>query len=103
MRMTFDNELTLISESYVEDEIGNMVPVEQKQVILCNVKSITGAEFYRAATVGLNPEKIFGVHPFEYNDEKFVEFEGKRYKVLRSYQPDLEEVELTCERVISNG
>lgn len=103
MRMTFDYELTLITESYVEDEIGNMVPVEVKQVILCNVKSITGAEFYRAATVGLNPEKTFGVHPFEYGDEKHVEFEGIRYKVIRSYQVDLEEIELTCEKVIANG
>ena len=103
MRMTFDYELTLISERYEEDEIGNMVPVETKQVILCNIKSVKSSEFYNAANTGLKPEKVFVVHPFEYGDEKLIEFEGKKYSVIRTYQTGLEEIELTCERVIGNG
>ena len=101
--MTYDNELTLISETFQEDEIGNQIPVTNETVIFCNIKSVSGVEFYNAANTGLKPEIIFVVDAFEYGDEKLVKFEGKEYKVIRSYQIGIEEIELTCERVVGNG
>lgn len=101
--MTYDHELTLISQTYTEDEIGNQVPVEVKIPILCGLKSVTRSEFYNAAANGLKPELIFVVHGYEYKGEKQVEFEGSRYNVIRTYSKDFEELELTCERVAANG
>ena len=96
------HELTLIKETYVEDEIGNMVPVTIENTVFCSKKSVTRNEFYSAANTGLKPSIIFVVHPFEYEDEEKVIFEGKKYNVIRSYQSGLEELEITCERVIGN-
>lgn len=106
--MTFDNELTLISSTTTYDDIGNPVDSEDKLDIFCGVKSIGRTEFYNAAANGLKPSYIFVVHPYEYNGETYVEFSKdsspkKRYKVIKTYEKDMEELELTCEKVVGNG
>lgn len=100
---TYDHELTLIGETIEEDEIGNRVPVETRTTVLCSVKSAARSDFYSGAAAGLRPEYVFTIHAYEYSGERIVEFEGKRYRVIRTYQTGTEEIELTAERVISNG
>ena len=97
------NELTLISETYVTDEVKNMISVEANTNVFCNIKSVRASEFYNAANVGLKPELVFVIHPYEYSGEKKVKFNGKEYRVIRTYQVNSEEIELTCERVLGNG
>ena len=99
----WSNELTLISETYVTDEIKNMIPVETNTNVFCNVKSVRASEFYNAANVGLKPELVFVIHPYEYSGEKKVKFNDKEYRVIRTYKVNSEEMELTCERVLGNG
>lgn len=101
--MTYDRELKLIRQEYQEDEIGNQVPVETETVVLCGLKSVGRTEFYNAAATGLRPELVFVVHGYEYNGEQLVEFEGVRYQVIRTYQVDFEELELTVERMTADG
>ncbi|MEV2910162.1 phage head-tail adapter protein [Paenibacillus larvae] len=101
--MTYDNELTLISQGYEKDEIGNQIPVESKTEILCGLKSVGRSEFYNAAAAGLRPELIFEVHGYEYGGEQLVKFEGAHYRVIRTYAVDFERLELTCERVAADG
>ena len=101
--MTFDHELALISQTITEDEIGNQTPIETRKTVLCNVKSVGRNEFYSAATAGLRPSIVFVIHGYEYDGEQVVEFEGARYNVIRTYSTDFEEVELTCERVSTDG
>lgn len=101
--MTYDYELTLIQKSIEYDDIGNSTTIETEVSILCGKKSIGRNEFYDAATNGLKPVIIFQVHAYEYNGETEVEFEGKRYTVMKTYEVDFETLELTCEVKISNG
>lgn len=96
--MTYDNEVILISQTYIQDEIGNQIPAENQTTILCGEKSVTRSEFYNAAANGLKPEVILVVHRYEYSGEKKVIFEGVRYRVIRTYSDNPEEIELTCER-----
>lgn len=112
MPVTYDHELTLISQGWTEDEIGEQIPVETRTTILCGLKSIGRSEFYGAAQSGLKPEIVFVIHECEYGGEQKVEFEGARYKVLRTYQGGMarhgsrlgfDEIELTCERAIETG
>lgn len=98
--MTYDYELTLIKKTYIEDELCNQIPEEIKTDIYCNLKSIGRSEFYNAASQGLKPEIIFIIHKYEYGNEKEILFEDKRYKVIKTYSKDFEEIELTCEKVM---
>lgn len=106
----FDNELTLIEKTYTENAIGDSIPVENKVVVWCGKDSITRSEHYAAASHGLQPEIVFIVNQYEYEGQSEVEFEGKRYSVIRTYQPrkskgimDFETVELVCQGVVNNG
>src|SRR5690606_6609012 len=98
--MTYDYELTLIGYETEYDEIGQEINVPVKRKILCGIKSIIRNEFYAAAQTGLKPEITFIVHNFEYNGEKEVEFEGQKYRVIRTYLANSEEIELVCEKVV---
>lgn len=101
--MTYDYELTLITQTYTTDEIGNQVPTEVESVILCSKKSVARSEFYNAAVKGLRPEIVFVAHPYEYDGQTKVKFEGVKYNVIRTYETSSEDIELTCEKVATNG
>lgn len=96
-------ELTLIKEDFVFDSLGNQIPSEVRNDVFCDVKSISRNEFYNAATNGLKPSLVFIIHNFEYNDETKVEFEEDTYRVIRTYMKSIDEIELTCEKVLGNG
>jgi len=100
--MTYDYELILIDYEIDYDEIGQEIKVPQERNIMCSIKSIGRNEFYAAAQAGLRPEITFIIHNYEYNGEKEVKFEGQKYKVIRTYSVDFEEMELICEKVIGN-
>ena len=95
----YSHELILLGSGYTEDELGNQIPNEIRKPILCKVDSVGRNEFYSAATSNLRPEIVFTIHKYEYDNERKVEFEGKKYSVLRNYATGFEEIELTCERV----
>lgn len=99
----YNHELTLISHTLIEDEIGNQIPTETRRTILCKVLSVGRNEFYNAAVKDLKPEKVFVIHRYEYEEETLVEFEGNLYSVIRPYATDFEEIEIVCERKIGNG
>jgi SPP1 family predicted phage head-tail adaptor len=99
-KMTFDHELTLLGETIVEDELGNQEVVFTEKTILGAVKSVGRSEFYSAATTGLQPSIIFVIHGYEYDNEQYVRFQNDKYRVIRTYSTDFEEVELTCEKVM---
>ena len=105
--MTFDNELTLLSSTITYDDIGNPIETPTSINILCGLKSISRTEFYNAAANGLKPTLIFVVHPYEYGGETYIEFSEdespkQRYKVIKTYKPNFEDLELTCEKVIGS-
>ena len=106
--MTKDDELTLISTTYIENDMGDMIPVETGLVVLCDVQSVTRAEHYSAAANGLKPSIVFVLNKFEYEGQKDVEYEGIKYNVDRSYVPktskgigDFEDIELVCSAPIN--
>lgn len=106
--MIGDYGLTLLSTTITYDDIGNPVETPNNIDIFCDVKSISKTEFYNAAANGLKPEYIFVVHPYEYNGETYVLFSEnestkQRYKVIKTYKVNMEELELTCEKVAGNG
>lgn len=95
------HELTLISQTYIEDDIGNRVPVEAHNTIFCDIKSVKSSEFYSAANTGLKPEVVFIIYSFEYEGETAILYDNKKYRVIRTYQKTEDELELICERVIN--
>lgn len=109
------HEIELIKQETTYDELGNPVNIETKQKVLCRVAEVGSNEFYNAQVADLKPELKFIVKQFEYSGERKVRFDGKVYRVIRTYTEvsrgkvyrrialKFDEIELTCERVIGDG
>jgi SPP1 family predicted phage head-tail adaptor len=109
--VTFDYELTLINLMESENELGDPISAELPPTyVWCDKQSVTRAEHYAAAQHGLKPEIVFVVNQYEYAGQKQVEFEGSRYRVIRTYHSktskgisDFETIELVCQGAINRG
>lgn len=94
----YDDVLTLIAETFSEDEIGQQKAVETRREVFCRVGQISRTEWFNGGRNGLKPEMMFEIFHVDYAGEKSVEFKGSRYTVYRTYSPNSENVELYCER-----
>lgn len=118
MTVTFDDEIILIGVTTTENDIGDVIEQEVRTPVLCSVLSVSRSEFYQAAAHDMKPSIVFLVNKYEYNGQKYVEYEEKKYEVIREYEPrvrkafkgsnnmdlgNFETIELVCEAVKQNG
>lgn len=93
-----DAVITLISETMTRDENGVRRPTEAHRDVLCQLESVTRAEFFSGGRNGLNPEYVFYVFRGDYQNESIVEYNGQRYGAYRAYITDGDYIELYAER-----
>lgn len=90
--------LTLISQSYTQDDIGQQMPVETRKDVFCNITSVSASEFFDAGQAGFKPEFRATMFVYDYSGESIAELEGMRYSVYRTYLGRNETIELYLER-----
>ncbi|MBU5214488.1 phage head closure protein [Heyndrickxia oleronia] len=95
--MRFDSVIDLIQVTYTEDEIGNQIEDTEKRQTFAEKKSVRQSEFYQASMAGLKPEITFVLWVHEYKGEPKLEYEGKTYTIIRTYERTDKTIELTCE------
>lgn len=95
--MDRSNVINLISRTYTQDEIGQFIETESKRQVYCDVGSITRTEWYDAGRNGMQPAYVFTMFAPDYQGEKIVEFEGKRYGVYRTWIARNETIEVYVE------
>lgn len=90
--------LTLISTDYKTDSIGQLVPIEKRKDIYCNISSVNSSEWFEAGRNGLNAEYRATMFAFDYHGEQIAELDGVRYGIYRTYLAHNESLELYLER-----
>lgn len=90
--------LTLINKSYQKDEIGQLIPVETRRDVYCNVSSISASEWFEAGRAGMNPEYRVTMFVYDYQGEDIAELNGVRYGIYRTYLGSNESIELYLEK-----
>ncbi|HEM5710100.1 phage head closure protein [Streptococcus suis] len=92
----WNHEITLVANKITgKDKLKQNIIEEVKTVLLCRKKSITRSEFYQANQAGIRPSLVVDIRNFEYDNQELAEFEGKRYRIIKTYPTDLETLELT--------
>ncbi len=90
--------LTLIQRTPGRDENDDPAIRESSRVVFCGVRSIGQQEFYQASATDFHPElKLILADYLDYQDEPLVDYNGVRYRVIRTYRSG-QELELTVER-----
>jgi len=101
---TWDEVLELVSVTKTDDGGGGSTETEVFREVYANRKSIRQSEFYQAQAAGLKPLVAFEIHSLEFGDEEHVRYpageSGKRYRIIRTFSPDNEFIELYCEREV---
>lgn len=98
----WNNEITLIAKRIIgTDKLKQNITEEVKTVLLCRKKSITRSEFYQANQAGIRPSLVVDIHSFEYENQELAEFDGKQYRIIKTYPVDLEVIELTLTEKLS--
>lgn len=96
--MDRSEQITLIRETKEQDEFGVWRISETETTVFCQVDSVTRDEFFDGGRNGLNPEYRFTLFYADYNDERTVEYKGKRYGIYRTYHARTDIIELYAER-----
>ena len=93
--------LILIQLTQGVDEYGDPTITETSREVFCDKASIGQREFYQAHAVGLQPEmKLVLADHLDYNGEQLVEYDGQRFRVLRTYRSGME-LELVVYREVN--
>ncbi len=93
--------ILLVHEIRTTDEYGDPAVTYTSREVFCKVKSIGQKEFYQAQAVGMQPEIKFVIADYlDYEKETIVEYDGERYRVLRTYRTG-QELELVCYREVN--
>lgn len=96
------DKVFLIKEDYEEDAIGQEIAKETKSKVFCEISSISQSEFKAAGQSGIKPECVVVIWEAEYNDQRIIEINGKRFTIYRSYSRNDGKVELYAETRIGN-
>lgn len=96
--------LRLIKQTSDTDALGDPVVTETTREVFAELQSIGQKEFYQAKAVGLQPEVAFRLADYlDYDGERYVEHDGQRLRILRTFRKG-QELELVCYREVNpNG
>lgn len=97
-----NDEITLIPEKTCKGETGatyRVPDVANARCAFAGVDSVSMKEFYAAYAVGITQEMKATMYRKEYGRETLLEYEGQRYRVVRTYKPKnrIDMIELYCE------
>lgn len=82
----------------IKREYDGATRVETKREVFCGFRSIGMKEFYSASSTDYRPElKLVLADYLDYNGETLADYNGTRYRILRTYRTG-QELELTLER-----
>lgn len=74
---------------------------ETAREVLCSVcDGVTRSEFYEAYKAGLKLTLTVEIHEGDYNAERLLEHDGKRYQIIRTYPSGYGTMECTCAEVV---
>lgn len=91
--------VTLIAAAPPTHGVYDSPPTEGREVP-CDVQSVGRREYYEASSHGLAPEWVLVLSDYaEYEDEKVCLFEGRLFKIIRTYVRQDHRIELTIERM----
>lgn len=95
-------DLTLVSVEYETDEIGQQIEDEEvTRTLLATLHSVSRQEWSMGAQMSLNPEGMAKLtHSGDYQDEEYLEIDGKRFAIYRTYPTDDGGIELYYRKII---
>lgn len=88
----------LLGKTITMNQLKQEVEVDTRTEIFAQKESISQSEFYKGGEAGLKPDFRLITAIIDYNGEREVELDSKKYGIYRTYERDQDYIELYCER-----
>lgn len=92
----------LISLTQEQDLIGQVVNRETKKTVLAEIRNASMSEWTSAGQLGISAEYQVKVISGDYDNQRLVNYAGKRYRVYRVYR-DSRYTELYLEEAVGHA
>ena len=80
------------------NEVITLIKGDTRREVFCRLQSIGQSEFYEASAQDFYPEMKFILADYlEYDNERLIDYDGRRFRVLRTYRTG-QELELVVQR-----
>ena len=80
------------------NEVITLIKGDTRRDVFCRLQSIGQSEFYEASARDFYPEMKFILADYlDYDNEQLIDYNGRRFRVLRTYRAG-QELELTVTR-----
>lgn len=93
----------LVAKEWTQDVYGVQRETTSERKIYVQVDSVSLSEFFEGGRSGLNPELRFTAFRFDYNGEEEIKYNGKYYRIYRTYFGRNDTIELYAERRKGNA
>ena len=98
--MSWNGTITLLTPKQdpagKTDQAGFAKPPEyERNEVFCDNKSVGFKEFYQSQQKGQSVRHKIDIYTVDYNNERFAEYEGVQYTILRTYAPEKHDGEIT--------
>lgn len=94
--------VTLLDEVIYRDDIGQELPNYSEREVFASVGSVSLNEWATAGNLGMKPELKITMFAPDYEGEKIVVVDGKRYNVYRTFVAKNENIELYVQRDVND-
>ncbi len=101
--MRKDKIIYLITFTKTKNDLRDSVKTPVRRETFAKKKSVRQSEFYQAAATDLRPVFTLVVWTLEYKNESVVEVDGIMYNIIRTYEPDEKDTELTCSGLVNKA
>ena len=78
--------LTLIGRTTGKDKYGIDSVTETRTDVYCTLASVSTQEMLSASQMGVSASLRADIYSDEYDGQKIAEYDGKRYRIYRTYQ-----------------
>lgn len=92
-----DDVCFLMSTTIIVDELLQEIEVTLPELVYCATSSIGQREFSASIQAGLKADRTIIIDHDEYDGQKEVEYNRKKYSVYRTFVRDDGNIELYCE------
>lgn len=84
-----------------QDAEGYGVQAAQRRTLFCNwEEGVSQNEFYLSNKQGLQATDSVELQRVDYNGERFAEYQGRRYRVIRSFPASFDTITLILSEVV---
>lgn len=92
-------EIELVQITEERDGDGYVVNTEYKKLVFADAQSVKREEFYSGMKAGIVLSATFVMMACDYENQQYVDYDGVRYKVVRTYRTGRDQIELNCTEV----